>query len=176
MGSHSVSCGLIEKEVVMAGFLDEFRQKVFSSVWKEAPAETKGIDDKIALGVLLWVVAEADEKFLPEEEEKIKETILSYCKIPQEDLPYIMSSIREAARQRIDLYRFTDEIGEDLSYEVKISILESLFRVACSDKDLDNNELEVIRKISGLLQLTHSDFINAKIKVKKEFGLKIVGF
>lgn len=160
----------------MAGFLDKFRGRVLSSVYKETPIETKAIDDKIALGVLLWVVAEADEKFLPEEETKIKEILLHYCKIPEADIPYIISSIKEAEQERVDLYRFTHEVSSGLNYEVKIAILENLFRVACSDKELDNNELEVIRKISGLFGLTHSDFISTKIKVKKEFGLDTAGF
>jgi uncharacterized tellurite resistance protein B-like protein len=157
----------------MAGFLDQFRKKVVSSVWKDKPDEpaVKDIDDKIALGVLLWVVAEADEKFLPEEEERIKETLLSYSKVPEEDIPYIMSSIQEAAKERIDLYRFTHEVSKDLEYSVKTSIIETLFRIAWADKDLNNKEHEVIRKISGLFRLPHEDFINAKIKVKKERSL-----
>jgi len=160
----------------MAGFLDRFRQKVISSVYVESQVGTKAIDDKIALGVLLWVVAEADAKFLPEEKEKIREILLSYCEIPESDLPYIMSSIKEAACARIDLYRFTHEVSEGLDHQTRISIIENLFRVACSDKDLDNNELEAIRKISGLFHLSHKDFIDAKIKVKKEFGLDTTGF
>jgi len=157
----------------MAGFLDQFRKKVVSSVWKDKPDEpaVKDIDDKIALGVLLWIVAEADEKFLPEEEERIKETLLSYGKVSEEDIPYIMSSIQEAAKERIDLYRFTHEVSKDLEYSVKISIIEILFRIAWADKDLNNKEHEVIRKISGLFRLAHKDFIDAKIKVKKGLGL-----
>jgi uncharacterized tellurite resistance protein B-like protein len=64
----------------MAGFLDKFRKNVISSVRKDKKDEpmVKDIDDKIALGVLLWVVAEADDKFLPKEDEKIKEVLISY--------------------------------------------------------------------------------------------------
>ena len=53
----------------MGGFLDRFRQDVVSSIWKGQPpaAVAPVLDDKIALGVLLWAVAQADEKFLPEE-------------------------------------------------------------------------------------------------------------
>lgn len=157
----------------MAGFLDRFRKKVISSVWKEKADEmhVKNIDDKIALGVLLWVVAEADEKFLKEEEEQIQEVLRSFSNIPREDIPTVLASISQAAQERIDLYRFTHEVSENLSYNVKISILENLFRVACVDKDLDNKELEIIRKISGLFNVSHKDFIDAKIRIKKEFGL-----
>ena len=55
-------------------------------------------------------------------------------------------------------------------------IIENLFRIACVDKELDNNELETIRKISGLFKIEHSNFIDAKIKIKKEFGLDTAGF
>lgn len=162
----------------MAGVFDKFRKKVISSVWQDAPAQPqpKNIDDKIALGVLLWAVAEADEKFLPEEKEKIKEILKRHGKVSEEDIPIVLSSIQEAAEQRIDLYHFTSEVSDNLVYSVRISIIEELFRVACVDEDLDDNELEVIRKISELFHISHKDFIEAKIRVKKEFGLDTAGF
>ena len=157
----------------MAGFLDKFRKNVISSVWKgEEEPKVKDIDDKIALGVLLWVVAEADEKFLSHEDEKIKEILILHSKIPEEEISTVLASIKEAARERIDLYRFTREMNTDLPYNARISIIETLFRVACCDKELDHKEIEVIRKISGLFRVTHRDFINAKITIKKEFGLE----
>lgn len=161
----------------MTGFLDEFRKNVVASVWKDGADEKsiRQIDDKIALGVLLWVVAEADNKFLPEEHEKINQTLISYGKVPEEDIATISASIEEAARERIDLYRFTHEVSQKLPYNVKVSIIEKLFRVACVDKDLDDAELEAIRKISGLFQVSHKDFIDTKINVKKEFGLDTAG-
>ncbi len=159
----------------MAGFLDQFRKNVIFSVRKDMAdaAEVKDIDDKIALGVLLWVVAEADEKFLPEEEEQIKEILITYSKIPAADIQTVLVAIKEAAKERIDLYRFTHEISENLRYDVKISIIENLFRVACVDRNLADQELETIRKIAGLFKVTHRDFIDVKIKIKKEFGLAV---
>ena len=161
----------------MSGFLDRFRGNIIASVWKDKIEEPKikNIDDKIALGVLLWVVAEADKKFLPQEEEKIKEILLSHTKISNEDMPLVLVSIREAAKERIDLYTFTHEVSKNLLYTIKISIIEDLFRIACADKELNNSELEVIRKISGLFRISHKDFINTKIKIKKEFGLDTAG-
>ena len=158
----------------MAGFLDKFRKNVITSVWKDKRDEpkVKDINDKIALGVLLWAVAEADEKFLAKEDEKIKEILTTYSKISEEDLVTVLASIKEAARERIDLHRFTREVSKELPYNVKLSIIETLFRVACCDKELDHEETEIIRKISGLFRISHKDFINAKITIKKEFGLE----
>ena len=161
----------------MAGFLDQFRQKVIHSVRKEPDGhrEAKDIDDKIALGVLLWVVARADARFLPEEKEKIKDVLKEYGKVPDEEMPYILESIEQADRERIDLYTFTRQIAQDLPYDVKKGIVENLFRVACVDGDLDHKEHEAIREISGLFRMEHKDFIDAKIKVKKEYGMDTAG-
>lgn len=46
---------------------------------------------------MLWVVAEADDKFLAKEDEKIKETLALYSKIPEEEIATVLASIREAA-------------------------------------------------------------------------------
>jgi uncharacterized tellurite resistance protein B-like protein len=157
----------------MAGFLDKFRSNVVASVWKDKNdiPEIKDIDDKIALGALLWIVAEADEKFLAKEDEKIKEILTLHSNIPEDEIATVMASIKEAARERIDLHRFTREVGKNLSYEVRKSVIGTLFRVACCDEELDHNEIEIIRKISGLFHIAHKDFINAKKTVKREFGL-----
>ncbi len=160
----------------MSGFLDNFRQKVITSVWKETPPEftQPDVDDKIALGVLLWAVAEADEKFLPQEGDKIIEVLSKTGHLQPKELEVVLQSVQKAAEQRIDLHRFTKEISQNLDYQVRVSIIEDLFRVACSDKDLADSELEVIRKISGLFHLVHRDFIDAKIKIKRESGLRTV--
>ncbi|MFH1768934.1 MAG: TerB family tellurite resistance protein, partial [Candidatus Omnitrophota bacterium] len=140
----------------MAGFFDAFRKTVVSSVWED-PVNTPSnevVDDKIALGVLLWVVAEADEQFLPQEEEKIKDVLKRYSNIQDKDIEVILASVERAAKDRIDLYQFTSEISDNLPYKFKLSIIKDLFRVAFSDNQLDDRELETIRKISGLLHVS----------------------
>ncbi|MCK5288052.1 MAG: TerB family tellurite resistance protein [Candidatus Omnitrophica bacterium] len=161
----------------MAGFLDKFRKSIVSSVFKGGIDETdiQNVDDKIALGVLLWIVAEADDKFLSKEEDKIKGILIAKAKATEKDIAIVLESVKKAAQQRIDLYTFTHEVSNNLSYNKKMDILEDLFRVACIDKELDNNELELIRKISGLFRISHKDFINTKIKIKKEAGLETFG-
>jgi len=164
----------------MASFFDNFRQKVISAVSSqeqenlEPQAKTK-VDNLISLGVLLWEVAQADDKFLPEEEDKIGEVLGQYGHVTKEDVPIVLRAIKEASIARIDLHAFTKEVGQDLAFDVKVSIIENLFRIACIDQDLDNEEHEMIRKISGLLRIDHKDFIDAKIRIKKEFGLDTAG-
>ncbi len=161
----------------MSGFLDKFRKKIITSVFSGEPQAIQDVkvDDKIALGVLLWIVAQADKKFLPEEKGAIKNILRKHNQLSDQDLAVVLESIKTAAEERIDLYSFTHEVSQGLSRDMKIGILENIFRVACVDNDLDHEEHEIIRKISGLFRLDHKEFIDTKIKIKKEFGLDTAG-
>jgi uncharacterized tellurite resistance protein B-like protein len=133
------------------------------------------LNDKIALGVLLWVVAEADDKFLPQERQQIEAVLKQYGQISDDDLAVVMEAVKQAAEERIDLHTFTHEVAQGLPYQKRVEMIETLFRVACADKELAHEEEEAVRKISGLFLLDHKDYINAKIKVKQEFGLDVSG-
>lgn len=157
----------------MLGIFNSLRKKVVDAVSEGDTdvSDEKKVDNLISLGVLLWAVAEADDKFLPEEEESIAEILKTYGHIRKEDMSIVLRAIEEASLERVDFYKFTSEVSKDLEYDAKVEIIEDLFRVACSDKDLDNEEYEMIRKISGLLKVEHKEFIDAKMRVKKEFGI-----
>jgi len=156
-----------------------FKEKVLSAVYPESgdkPVQPSGeVDNLISLGVLLWEVAQADDHFLPEEESRMKQILSVYGKISDDDMPIVLRAVKEASIERIDLYSFTKEVSLGLDFKAKIEILKELFRVACSDNDLDETEHEMIRKISGLLQIEHQYFIDSKIAVKKEFGMDTAG-
>lgn len=158
------------------GFLESLRKKIDPNYKpEEVHPEHCEVNNLIALGVLLWTVAESDEKFLPQEREKIVDVLKSCENISEDDMPIVLRAIEEASINKIDYHAFTSEVKKGISRGAKIAIIENLFRVACIDGDLDNDELEAIRKISGLFMLDHEEFIGAKVKVKKEFGMDVAG-
>lgn len=157
----------------MINILDVFRNKVKSFSLDDRKDEDT--DNLIALGVLLWAVAEADEKFLQIEKGVIEEALRRYSDICDEDMPVVLRAVKEASIERIDFYQFAKEASRDMKRGEKIRILENLFRVACSDRELAAEEEAVIRQISGLFGLDHSEYISAKLKVKKEFDLDTGG-
>ena len=158
------------------GFLENLRKKIDPTYKaEEVQPEHCEVNNLIALGVLLWTVAEADEKFLPEEKEKIVEVLKACEDISDDDMPIVLRAIEEASVNKIDYHEFTSEVKKGITREARIAIIENLFRVGCIDGDLDNDELEIIRKISGLFMLDHEEFIGAKVKVKKEFGMDVAG-
>jgi len=158
----------------MVEFVEQFKEKLLSEISKDSiKLNDKELNNAIALGVLLWVVAETDKKFLPEEKDKIKEALNSHARISKEHIPAVIATVEQAAEERIDIWSFT-HLFRNLPSDDKIPIIENLFRVACADKDLAFDETEMIRKMAKLMDITHTHFIDAKIKVKKELGLDTV--
>ncbi len=157
----------------MLGLLGKLREKIIGvNVQKELTQERSScVDNYIALGVLLWAVAEADGKFLAQEKEQITEVLKKYDDVSDEDMSIVLRTIEEAATSRIDLFSFTKEVNESMDRDCKVDIVMHLFRVAFVDRDLDETEHETIRQISTLLKLDHQDFIESKLKVKEEMGL-----
>lgn len=163
----------------MGNLIENLHQKVLS-LFKKGVSEQ--VDFKadlpefvsqecLALGVLLWVVAQSDGRFLPKERIRIEQILSAYGKLDKSHLAYVLGAVKVAEAERIDLHQFTHQVCEGLSYGERIHVLENLFRVACIDGDLAHEEHEMIRKISGLFKVDHEEFIEAKVKIKKEFGL-----
>ena len=153
-----------------------FKEKVTNDLEQKVSVpglNQETIDETIAFGALLWLVADADDKFLPQEVKEIEKIIEKFSGISKEQRPYIITAIKNAAEASIDIYSFTKELSANFDFKQKTVIVENLFRVACIDNFLDERELETIRKISSLFRLTHADFINAKIKVKHEYNMPV---
>jgi len=98
----------------------------------------------------------------------IKKILVSRCGYKEEEVPLILASAREAIRSCLDIQGFTREVNQRRGYQERLRILENLFRVAFSDQSLVYQELETIRKIATLFWISHKDFINTKLKIKKE--------
>ena len=57
-------------------------------------------------------------------------------------------------------------INKNYQYEEKVTLIESLWKVAYSDKQLDKYEEHMIRRIADLLYVSHSDFMQTKNRIK----------
>jgi uncharacterized tellurite resistance protein B-like protein len=139
------------------------------------PASTGAIqaatDEKIALGVLLWSVAEADGRFDDAEVTLISEVLTRHGGVDPADLALVLEAVRQAAKARIDLYSFAREAADGLSPPQRVEIVRQLYRVACADGSLRGEEVEAVRLVATLLRVPHPDFIAAKLAAKAEFAL-----
>jgi uncharacterized tellurite resistance protein B-like protein len=159
----------------MANFFQRVKRKIISSLRKnkKEPAKVNQIDEKITLGLLLWTagsLAEADGKFLPQEEEEIKTVLREHLKVSDEDFPIVLAAIRQAAWEKIDFYQFADEVSKDFTYVAKISLLEDLFRIAWADRKISEAERALIHKVAAAFAVREEDFSALREKVQKEFN------
>jgi uncharacterized tellurite resistance protein B-like protein len=67
-------------------------------------------------------------------------------------------------------YEFTSLINKGLTYEEKVKVIEYLWEVALVDTHLDKYEEHTVRKIADLIYVAHEDFIEAKLRVKKQIA------
>ena len=61
----------------------------------------------------------------------------------------------------------THEFSEMATREQKLALLRCLFAIAAADNEISTVEDREIRLINDELQLTHMDFINARLEFKK---------
>lgn len=121
----------------------------------------------LAAAVLYLEVAWADHDIADEESELIGRILTDQFALPQEELRIIVSESRAQHESSVGLYRFTRIINDAWDEEAKYQLVVKLWELALSDSNLHSFEEHTIRKISELLYVSHSRFIEAKLTVKR---------
>lgn len=125
---------------------------------------------RLALAALLVEVAESDYRDAPEEHSMLLNIVKETFKLPQDEANEIIVLARKKHENSTDYFQFTRLISDNYSAEQKIQLVESLWRVAFSDYHLDKYEEHVIRRISDLLYVSHSDFMSSKLRIQNEIS------
>lgn len=120
-----------------------------------------------AVAALLLEVVIADHEIHPNEEQVAKEAIKAVSDLG-EDVEQLFEEVKSTIHDAHDAYQFTKVINEQASLEQKFELLKCLWRVAYADGNIDAHEDHRIRKISELLFMQHSEFIQAKLAAKEE--------
>ncbi len=121
---------------------------------------------ELAAAALLVEIMNADHELSSEESESIKGILFDTLFITNEVAEELLVTAKQEVRQATDLFQFTEVINASYSYEEKVSLIESLWKVAYSDKQLDKYEEHMVRRIADLLHVSHSDFIQTKNRIK----------
>ncbi len=123
---------------------------------------------QIATCALFIEVANADDKFLKIEHEKLIQLMKEFFKIGDEYVNELIELSNRQVAESLSVYEFTSEINLNCSQEEKYEIVKNLWRLIFVDNELHPYEDYLIRKISNNLHLSHRDMIAAKLEVKEE--------
>ncbi len=122
----------------------------------------------LATCVILLEIAGADNEFSPEECERIIEILRKRFDLVQEDAEELIRAAQDSRNQSFDLWKYTNQINSCCTPAEKCSIIEEVWRIIYSDGALDAHEDYLVHKLARLLNLDHSQLIEAKMKVRGE--------
>ena len=122
---------------------------------------------RIATAALLIEMMRADTKISQDEQRTITNTIRSKFGLNEEETGALLKLAEEEIREATGYFEFTSMINRGLTYEQKIKVIEHLWEGAFADAILDKHEEYMVRKIAGLIHVSHKDFIEAKLRIRE---------
>ena len=125
-------------------------------------------DITLVCAALLIEIALADKVLEETELETLKDVLIKEFSVSGSDIDEMIASAKDDVADATSLYEFTREINDSFEYENKCKLIESMWRIAYADGNVDKYEEHIIRKVSNLIYVSHSDFINSKLKVDTE--------
>tara|TARA_Y100001970_G_scaffold89796_1_gene113162 strand:+ start:2216 stop:2668 length:453 start_codon:yes stop_codon:yes gene_type:complete len=119
-----------------------------------------------ACAALLVEVAFADKDFDEREKESLKVSLLETYNLEEDAINEIILDAEKTIEESTSLYGYTRIVNDEFEYENKLDLLRNLWKVAFADGYLDKYEEHLLRKISDLIHISHSDYINIKLEIR----------
>jgi len=123
-------------------------------------------EDLIKISALLIHAAKIDENYSHKEEEIIKQALIKIG-ANEESLQEIIEKGKKTEENSNQILDFTREV-KNMDNDIKINIIETLWRIIYSNKEADMYETSLMRKLAGLLYIDSKVMGNIKEKIKKE--------
>ena len=124
-------------------------------------------EDIISATSLLLSISNADDSIIDSEIQMVKDIILDFFNLPESELNNIIKVSSIELKESTDLYEFGKILNKNFSYQDKIDFICCAFEVAYADKKLHYLEEHLIKKISFILNVEHSDLIKSKKEIEK---------
>ena len=142
-----------------------FEKNLTKKEEEEAPSSAMSRVD-LTCAALLVEVMNSDHELDEREHQEFMAVLQQSYNIAESDLEELTKLAKDEAFEATSLYEFTKLINDSYDYEQKVMLIENMWRIAFSDKRLDKYEDHLIRKVSELIYVSHSDFIKTKLKVR----------
>ena len=117
---------------------------------------------RLAAAALLIEVARADSVQDAEEEATMRDLLERSLGLTAEESSSLLAEANEQVDHATSLYEFTRMVNDHYSPEERSELVANLWRVAFADAELDKYEEHLIRRVSDLLYVPHSEFIRGK--------------
>ena len=122
----------------------------------------------IATAALLIEVMTIDGNMDKNEIYSIKKNLSEILDISESEILELIELSQEEVEEATSLYQFTKEINANFDLDQKLDLMTALWQVALADDYLDKYEESIIRKISDLIHLRHSEYIQCKSNARNQ--------
>ncbi|WP_051252511.1 TerB family tellurite resistance protein [Ferrimonas kyonanensis] len=140
----------------------------FKSLFTDQPDCGEALNVELASTALLLEVARADSHISHEEKEAVWHLVKGLHQLSDREARELIEEALVQTEQANSIHNFTNVVKKNLKLKQKLQLVEGLWRVAYEDNVLEPHEEAMIRKVSDLLYLRHSEFIQTKLAVTGE--------
>ena len=133
-------------------------------VWDVSDAELRRLG---LAGGLLALVAGVVDGVADEERTAMAATLRDAWALPEASAALVVE-VALSGGEPLDFYRLVREFAEVTTAEERLRFLDALFGVAAADGAATFEEIEQIRLVALGLKLSHTEFIDAKMKLPRE--------
>jgi len=139
--------------------------ELLSQVSRDKTSENETESVNLSMAALLCEVAAVDN-VIEDVELKAKTKQLAYLlEIDQTAAESLLVTAKDKSKQATSVYEFTSKL-RDIDYDQRFILVQAMWIVAFADGVIDKHEEALIRQVSDLIYITHSDFIRAKLQAK----------
>jgi uncharacterized tellurite resistance protein B-like protein len=117
-------------------------------------------------GGLMTRIAHVDQELSEPELEEMVRIMQQAWQLDHEAAVFVVTVATSSLDMTYDYYRMTREFATNTTLEERQRFLVALFLVAGADGDVSFEETEEIRLVSRGINLSHEDFIQAKLQAK----------
>ena len=143
----------------------------FKKIFKTEESENPTLDDNTSTKACIALLLEtsmADEVLDESELMALKSTLQKDFQINENEIDELIDLARENVEDSTSLYEFTRDINDNFDATERVKLIESMWKIAYADGNIDKYEEHIIRKVSNLIYVAHSDFIKAKLSAKEQ--------
>jgi uncharacterized tellurite resistance protein B-like protein len=155
-----------------AYFDDFIKNKVYYAVEQRLQVDPQelGLSDeelrKLSLvGGLMAKIAQLDRQVTEAEFDDMVAIFQDIWGVSKEVATFVVEVAVSAVDATYDTFRMMRELATGATLEERRHVVELLFAISAADGDMSIDEIEEIRVIARGLNLTHKDFIDAKLKI-----------
>ena len=143
----------------------------FKKIFQTEESEDPTIDDKTSTKACIALLLEtsmADEILDESELIALKNTLQKDFQINEDEIDELIDLAKENVEDSTSLYEFTRDINDNFDAAERVKLIESMWKIAYADGNIDKYEEHIIRKVANLIYVAHSDFIKAKLSAKEQ--------